>query len=102
MVNAISLRTLFRVLHPLAAAHEIAARLRYAGETLEAAAQAVVADIRRHGGEGGVIAVDHAGAVALPFNGPGMYRGMIGPEGVGLTAIYREELSAAFRDHPPV
>jgi len=36
--------------------------------------------------------VDAAGRVALPFNSSGMYRGVIGADGVPRTAIYREEL----------
>jgi L-asparaginase / beta-aspartyl-peptidase len=75
------------------AAHEIAARIRYRGDTLETAAQAVVIELGRLGGSGGVIAVDRAGAVALPFNGEGMYRGTIGSDGVALTAIYQDDLA---------
>jgi L-asparaginase / beta-aspartyl-peptidase len=75
-----------------AVAHDIAARVRYAGDPLEVAAEAVVADVGRHGGEGGIIAVDHSGAVTLPFNRHGMYRGRIGSDGIALTAIYHEAL----------
>jgi beta-aspartyl-peptidase (threonine type) len=77
-----------------AAAHDIASRMRYLNETLEQAAARVVADLARNGGSGGLIAVDAAGAVALPFNSTGMYRGRIGPDGVPLTAIYREPPAA--------
>jgi beta-aspartyl-peptidase (threonine type) len=75
-----------------AAAHEIAARMRLRGETLAAAAEAVVTELGAIGGSGGVIAVDAAGGVALPFNSEGMYRGVIGPDGVARTGIYREVL----------
>jgi beta-aspartyl-peptidase (threonine type) len=81
-----------------AVAHEIAARLRYRGDTLRIAAEAVVAELAQIGGEGGVIALDHAGAVAMPFNGQGMYRGCIRADGVALTAIYREDLHLAATD----
>ena len=76
-----------------AAAHDIACRMRYLGESLAQAAERVVADLGRIGGSGGLIAVDAAGGVALPFNSGGMYRGRIGPDGVPLTAIYREALA---------
>jgi isoaspartyl peptidase/L-asparaginase-like protein (Ntn-hydrolase superfamily) len=76
-----------------AAAHEVASRMRYRGEPLERAADAVVAELATVGGDGGLIAVDAAGNVALPFNSSGMYRGRIGPDGVAWTAIYREELA---------
>jgi isoaspartyl peptidase/L-asparaginase-like protein (Ntn-hydrolase superfamily) len=74
------------------AAHEIAARMRFLGETLQRAAARVVADLAAVGGSGGLIAVDAAGNCALPFNSEGMYRGRIGPDGVPETAIYQEEL----------
>ncbi len=75
-----------------AAAHEIASRMRYLGETVGDAAQVVVTELGVVGGSGGLIAVDAAGRVALPFNSSGMYRGVIGVDGVPMTAIYREEL----------
>lgn len=71
-----------------AAAHEIAARIRLGGQTLAQAAADVVAELQADGGDGGLIAVDAAGAVALPFNSTGMYRGAIGPDGVARTGIY--------------
>ena len=70
--------------------HEINARLRYAGQSVEAAAEEVIADVGRRGGSGGLIAIDAAGQVAMPFNGRGMYRGTIDESGIGHTAIYRD------------
>lgn len=78
-----------------AAAHEIAARLRLAGQTLDQAAADVVAELHQDGGDGGLIAVDAEGRVALPFNSAGMYRGAIGPDGVARTAIYEGGLTPA-------
>lgn len=78
-----------------AVAHEISARMRFLGESLEAAAEKVVADLGAIGGGGGLIAVDGEGRVALPFNSSGMYRGRIGDDGVAWTAIYREALQAS-------
>jgi beta-aspartyl-peptidase (threonine type) len=76
-----------------AAAHEIASRMRYAGQSLEEASHAVVIDmLAPAGGSGGVIAVDHAGNVSLPFNCSGMYRGVVRGDGRLLTAIYDEPL----------
>lgn len=60
-----------------AVAHEICARKRHAGLSLEAAAKAVIMqDLVTVGGSGGVIAIDAAGNVAMPFNTEGMYRGL--------------------------
>jgi beta-aspartyl-peptidase (threonine type) len=72
------------------AAAEIAARVRYAGQTLEAAAAGVVSELLAHGGDGGLIAIGPAGAPVLPFNSNGMYRGFVGEDGVFHTAIHRE------------
>lgn len=73
------------------AAHEIAARMRLAGQSLAEAAAGVVAELQAVGGDGGLIAVDAAGRVALPFNSEGMYRGTIGPDGAARTAIYHDD-----------
>jgi beta-aspartyl-peptidase (threonine type) len=76
-----------------AAAHEIASRMRYAGQPLDQASRAVVIDmLAPAGGSGGIVAVDRAGNVSLPFNCSGMYRGVVRGEGRLLTAIYDEPL----------
>lgn len=71
------------------AAHEIAARMRLAGESLEQAAHHVVhTDLAPNGGSGGVVAVDRKGGIAMPFNCEGMYRGSVAENGEIHTAIY--------------
>lgn len=83
-----------------AAAHEIASRLRYAGQSLEEAAHGVIVDVlARVGGSGGVVAVDRTGAFSLPFNCAGMYRGVVMSDGIARTAIYEEPL-AEHRESP--
>jgi beta-aspartyl-peptidase (threonine type) len=58
------------------AAHDVAAQMRYAGLPLEEAARRVVMEkLPAIQGRGGLIAVDRAGNVTLPFNTEGMYRG---------------------------
>ncbi|WP_259304698.1 isoaspartyl peptidase/L-asparaginase [Thermomonas sp. S9] len=75
-----------------AAAHEICARARLAGEPLPKAADEVINHIiPKAGGDGGAIALGADGVMAFPFNTPGMYRGWIGPDGVPHVAIYRED-----------
>lgn len=72
------------------AAHEIAARMRHAGQSLHDAAEHVVMrDLGENDGSGGLIAVDAAGNVAMPFNSPGMYRGCIEMGGPSRSFIYR-------------
>ena len=78
-----------------AAAHELSARLRYAGATLADAAEAMAVELAKARGSGGLIAVGRDGDPVLPFNSAGMYRGMIGTDGVPRVAIHREALVPA-------
>lgn len=70
-------------------AHDICARVAYAGATLAEAADAVVMGrLRQMGGEGGIIAVDARGNVVMPFNSEGMFRGARSADGRREIAIY--------------
>lgn len=72
------------------AAHEISARMRHAGQSLrDAADHVVMRDLADNDGSGGLIAVDAAGNVAMPFNSEGMYRGCIEMGGAAQTFIHR-------------
>jgi beta-aspartyl-peptidase (threonine type) len=74
-----------------AVAHDIAARIAYAGKTLAEASEAVVLGVLREvGGAGGVIALDPQGNASLPFNTPGMYRGVVLAGGSVEVAIFLE------------
>jgi beta-aspartyl-peptidase (threonine type) len=55
-------------------AHDVAARMRYGGESLAGAARHALATVSRLGGDGGLIAVDRPGRIVMPFNSEGMYR----------------------------
>ena len=72
------------------AAHELAARMRFGGESLQQALDAVLQDIEALGGRGGLIAVSPTGEVAWGFTTPAMYRGVAGP-GERRVAIYSED-----------
>ncbi len=63
------------------AAAQVAWRMRLAGETLEAATGAVIAGIGALGGDGGMIALDRAGNIAMPYNSQGMKRAALYPDG---------------------
>jgi beta-aspartyl-peptidase (threonine type) len=73
-------------------AYDVCARVLYLGESLAAAADSVILGklVAQHG-EGGVIALDRDGHVAMPFNTDGMYRGYVGPDGNIVVKIYRDE-----------
>ena len=78
----------------IAAGHELSARMRLAGEKLDAASDAVMAALQAIGGDGGFVAMDRTGHVAMPFNSEGMYRGRVGADGVTHTGVHREALLA--------
>lgn len=61
-----------------AVAHDIAARVRYAGSTITAAAENAIRELKGHGGYGGVITLDKTGAIGISFSSAGMIRGYAG------------------------
>ena len=71
------------------AAYDVAARIKYKNLSLAAAAREVIEDLFAVGGEGGLIAVDRFGNIALPFNSDGMYRGFVTFDGALNVEIYR-------------
>jgi beta-aspartyl-peptidase (threonine type) len=73
------------------AAYDVACLMKYKGLTLqEACEQTVNQTLREMGGEGGLVAVDRLGNIALTFNSEGMYRAWITSESAAQIAIYRE------------
>jgi beta-aspartyl-peptidase (threonine type) len=72
-------------------AHDICARVAYRGDLLQAAADEVIMKrVPALGGDGGIIALDAKGNIAMPFNTGGMYRGWVQVDGTRGTAIFRE------------
>ena len=75
-------------------ARDICARMQFGDATLEEAAQiTVMEELVKAGGEGGVVAADSAGNVALIFNTPGMYRASINAAGLKVVGIYGDDKS---------
>lgn len=73
-----------------AVAYDVAARMAYLGEDVQTAADFVVnKKLVEKGGEGGLIALDTLGNVAMPFNSEGMYRGYAKP-GISQVKIYKD------------
>ncbi|MDQ3800274.1 MAG: isoaspartyl peptidase/L-asparaginase [Acidobacteriota bacterium] len=70
-------------------AYDVAARMKYKNLELETAAREAIEHLTEIGGEGGLIAVDSKGNIALPFNSEGMYRGFIANDGEMIVEIYR-------------
>ncbi|TVV72312.1 isoaspartyl peptidase/L-asparaginase family protein [Sphingomonas solaris] len=75
----------------LGVAHEICARVRLAGETIEEAADTLIDELGDLGGKGGVIVVGPDGSGGWAFNTPGMYRGMMTHDAPPEVAIYGDE-----------
>lgn len=74
------------------AAHSICMRVTEMRVPLKrAAAEVINQEIPSMGGNGGAIALDVDGHIAMPFNTDGMYRGWISADGVSHVAIYGDE-----------
>ncbi|MCW5299995.1 isoaspartyl peptidase/L-asparaginase [Herbaspirillum lusitanum] len=72
------------------AAYDVAARMAYAGATLQEAMEQVVMQVLpAYEGRGGLIAVDAQGNLELSFNTEGMYRGYARGGDTPVTAIYK-------------
>lgn len=73
------------------AAGDIAARMRYLGESLETAAQTVIGNLAEKGGRGGLVAVDREGNVTFAINSAGMYRARLSAGEKPEMAIFADE-----------
>ncbi|MBS0909606.1 isoaspartyl peptidase/L-asparaginase family protein [Tatumella sp. JGM118] len=74
------------------AGYDISARMNYADSSLEQACDHLMQTLGEMQGEGGLIAIDADGNLALPFNSEGMYRASASGNEPPQVAIYR---------HPP-
>jgi len=61
-------------------AQDLASRVRYQGAGLAQAANGLIKDVARLGGDGGVIAVSDSGEIAFAWNSDGMKRAGAGPD----------------------
>ncbi len=71
------------------AARTIAAKMEYQNKDLKTAAQETIDQIEKMGGDGGLIALDKDGNIAMPFNTAGMYRGAVTENGEIEIEIYK-------------
>ncbi len=73
-------------------AHDISCLMEYKGLGLQEACDVLVHDkLIKIGGEGGLIAIDPKGNIAMPFNSEGMYRASKSNGGEMEMRIYKEE-----------
>ncbi|HEY0275212.1 MAG TPA: isoaspartyl peptidase/L-asparaginase [Paenirhodobacter sp.] len=81
--------------------HEIASRVAYLGESVEAAARKVVMEDLAGSKTtvgligAGLVALDAKGQVSAPYNTPGMFRGWVTPEGQAYVATHEEIFEVA-------
>jgi beta-aspartyl-peptidase (threonine type) len=72
-------------------AYDVSCLMEYRGLSLADAASEVIQNrVLQLGGDGGLIAVDAEGNIAMPFNTEGMYRGFVTSVGQTGIAIYKE------------
>jgi beta-aspartyl-peptidase (threonine type) len=72
-------------------AHDISALMEYKGLTLQEAAQLVIQEkVPNLGGDGGIVAIDKDGNIAMEFNTAGMYRAHMNAEGDLIIRIYKD------------
>jgi beta-aspartyl-peptidase (threonine type) len=66
--------------------------MRYRGLSVtEAADEVVLGKLVERGGDGGVIALDSDGNIAMALNTPGMYRGAVDTRGRLTVKIFADE-----------
>jgi len=72
-------------------AHDISAMMEYKGVSLqEAASEVIQKKVPELGGDGGIVAIDKDGNVAMEFNTAGMYRAHMNANGELIIGIYKE------------
>ena len=70
-------------------AYDIAALMEYKNLSIRKAAKTVIEKISKMGGDGGVIAIDNQGNIAMEMNTSGMYRAHINSKGEIDVKIYK-------------
>lgn len=73
----------------IALAHEISARIHHKGEDVMRASKAALKSLARIKGDGGLIALDRRGNIAMPFSSEGMLRACVHADGRRIVKIYR-------------
>jgi beta-aspartyl-peptidase (threonine type) len=71
-------------------ARDISSLMEYRALTIQSAADMTLKKVQKLGGDGGVIAMDKFGDMAISFNTEGMYRAYINSEGKPVVEIYKD------------
>lgn len=73
------------------AAHDMSARMRYGDRPVGQAAREVLAEVRLCGGNGGLIAIDIKGRIAMPYNSHGMKRAAVSDSRDPVVRVFEPE-----------
>lgn len=71
-------------------AHDLSSLMEYKGLSVKEAADTVIGKVVKLGGNGGLIAVDKDGNIAMSFSTSGMYRGRVGANEEPIIEIYKD------------
>ena len=74
-----------------AAAYDVSARMRYAGAAIDAATRAVLDEVKKCDGDGGLIAIDARGNISMPFNSHGMKRAAVSSTMAPVVRVFESE-----------
>lgn len=76
----------------LGVARDVASLVEYRAMPIQAAADLVIRQkLQKMGGDGGIVAMDKFGNMAISFNSEGMYRAYINSEGKPVVEIYKDK-----------
>ena len=67
--------------------------MRYGGVSLDAATRAVLDEVKACDGDGGFIAVDREGRIAMPYNSHGMKRACASSSREPIVGVFDDEAS---------
>ena len=73
-------------------AYDVSAMMEYGNQTLSDAAKKIIQEkLKLQGGEGGLIAVDAKGNIAMEFNSTGMFRGYVRQNGEKKVMLFQDK-----------
>lgn len=75
-----------------ATAYDVSARMRYASAPLDQAALQVLDEVARFEGDGGLIAIDAQGNIAMPYNSDGMKRAAVSSTMQPVVRVFEPEI----------
>ena len=72
-------------------AYDVSARMKYAHQSLNEAAEGIINELALIKGSGGLIALDGKGNICMPFNTNGMFRGFAKSTGENKVLVFKDK-----------